>query len=138
MLLHLPPRRSHATEGFFADPQIGGEALRRSGIHAVGIANNVNYGADNIAASIARLDQLGVPHTGAGPLAAARAPVIVARNGLRVGAVQRSSVYWPTDHEAHPKLARHRGDPRPYRVPGADTAAWRPACRRPTVPACRR
>src|SRR5580704_6483418 len=91
--LHLPSRRSRANEGFFADPQVGGEALRLAGIHAVGIANNVNYGAENIAASIARLDQLGIPHTGAGPnLAAARAPVIVARNGLRVGAVQRSSV----------------------------------------------
>src|ERR1700758_448566 len=82
--LHLPARRSHAAEGFFADPKVGGEALRLSGIHAVGIANNVNYGADNIAASIARLDQLGIAHTGAGPnLAAARAPGIVARNGLR-------------------------------------------------------
>src|ERR1700737_4567139 len=77
--LHLPSRRSRGNEGFFADPKVGGEALRIAGIHAVGIANNVNYGADNIAASITRLDQLGVLHTGAGPdLAAARAPVIVA------------------------------------------------------------
>src|ERR1700692_2795987 len=51
--LHLPSQRSHSTEGFFADPQIGGEALRLSGIHAVGIANNVNYSAHNSAASIA-------------------------------------------------------------------------------------
>src|ERR1700686_2057834 len=81
--LHLPQRRSHAAEGFFADPQIGGEALRLSGIDAVGIANNVNYGAENIAASIARLDQLGVSHTGAGAnLAAARAPAIAAPNRL--------------------------------------------------------
>jgi poly-gamma-glutamate synthesis protein (capsule biosynthesis protein) len=58
--LHLPSRRSHATEGFFVDPQIGGEALRLSGIRAVGIANNVNYGAENIAASIKRLDQIGL------------------------------------------------------------------------------
>src|ERR1700692_1646510 len=65
--LHLPPQRSHATEDFFADPQVGGEALRLSGIHAVGIANNVNYGADNIAASIARLDQLGSLPLGARP-----------------------------------------------------------------------
>src|SRR3984893_18630307 len=118
--LHLPAQRSHATEGFFADPQVGGEALRLSGIHAVGIANNVNYGAENIAASIARLDQLGIPHPGAGPnLAAARAPVIVARNGLRVGAVERSSVYWPTDHEAHadsPRIAVILG-PTAYHVP---------------------
>src|ERR1700744_6131513 len=72
--LHLPSRRSHATEGFFVDPAVGGEALRLSGIHAVGIANNVNYGRDNVAASIAALDRIGMPHTGAGAdLAAARA-----------------------------------------------------------------
>src|SRR5580700_5664784 len=135
--LHLPPRRSHATEGFFADPRIGGEALRLSGIHAVGIANNVNYGADNIAASIARLDQLGIPHTGAGPdLAAARAPVIVARNGLRVGAVQRSSVYWPTDHEAHedsPGIAVILGHTA-YHVPTSRVAPGVPPPNRPGVP----
>jgi poly-gamma-glutamate synthesis protein (capsule biosynthesis protein) len=135
--LHLPPQRSHDTEGFFADPQIGGEALRRSGIHAVGIANNVNYGAANIAASIARLDQIGVPHTGAGAnLAAARAPVIIARNGLRVGALQRSSVYWPTDHEAHadsPGIAVIRGHTA-YHVPMGRIAPGMPPPNRPGVP----
>jgi hypothetical protein len=50
----------------------------------VGIANNVNYGAENIAASIAKLDQLGLLHTGAGVnLAAARAPAIMARAAAR-------------------------------------------------------
>jgi len=136
--LHLPPRaQSHATEGFFADPTVGGEALRRSGIHAVGIANNVNYGADNIAASIARLDQLGVLHTGAGPdLAAARAPAVIARNGLRVGVVQRSSVYWPTDHEAHadsPGIAVIRGHTA-YHVPMGRIAPGVPPPNRPGVP----
>jgi Bacterial capsule synthesis protein PGA_cap len=49
--LHRPlSNHSLANEGFFADPAVGGEALRRAGIHAVGIANNVNYGAANIAA----------------------------------------------------------------------------------------
>jgi poly-gamma-glutamate capsule biosynthesis protein CapA/YwtB (metallophosphatase superfamily) len=135
--LHLPLRRSHGNEGFFADPAVAGEALRLSGIHAVGIANNVNYGADNIAASIARLDQLGVPHTGAGPnLAAARAPAIVARNGLRVGFVQRSSVYWPTDHEAHadaPGIAVIRGHTA-YHVPTGPLAPGVPPPNRPGVP----
>jgi len=135
--LHLPPARSHAAEGFFADPQAGGEALRLSGIHAVGIANNVNYGSANIAASIARLDQLGVLHTGAGRnLAAARAPAIVARNGLRVGVVQRSSVYWPTDHEAHddsPGIAVIRGHTA-YHVPTGRTAPGVPPPNRPGVP----
>jgi poly-gamma-glutamate capsule biosynthesis protein CapA/YwtB (metallophosphatase superfamily) len=135
--LHLPSRRSRDNEGFFADPQIGGEALRRSGIHAVGIANNVNYGAENIAASIARLDQVGVLHTGAGPnLAAARAPVIIARNGLRVGIVQRSSVYWPTDHEAHadsPGIAVIRGHTA-YQVPIGRIVPGMPPPNRPGVP----
>ncbi len=89
--LHVPSRRSHANEGFFADPRIGGEALRLSGIHAVGIANNVNYGAENIAASMARLDQLGVLHTGAGAnLAAARAPQ--SSHAMACGSVSCSAV----------------------------------------------
>ena len=135
--LHLPARRSHDTEGFFADPQIGAEALRLAGFHAVGVANNVNYGADNIAASLAVLDRLGIAHAGAGAnLAAARAPAIVARNGLRVGAVQRSSVYWPTDHEAladSPGIAVVRGHTA-YQVPTARIAAGIPPPNRPGVP----
>lgn len=135
--LHLPLQQSHANEGFFVDPQVGGEALRLSGIHAVGIANNVNYGSANIAASIARLDQLGVLHTGAGPnLAAARAPAIIARNGLRVGVVQRSSVYWPTDHEAQvdsPGIAVIHGHTA-YHVPVGRIAPGVPPSNRPGMP----
>src|SRR6476620_2396374 len=65
--LYDPPR-GHAVEneGFFASPIIGGDALRHAGIGAVGIANNVNYGEAAIAASITRLDTIGIPHTGAG------------------------------------------------------------------------
>ena len=135
--LHLPARRSDAAEGFFADPLAGGEALRLSGIHAVGIANNVNYGAENIVASIERLDQLGILHTGAGAnRAAARAPAIIARNGLRVGALQRSSVYWPTDHEAaadSPGIAVLRGHTA-YEVPTGRTTPGMPPPNRPGVP----
>ena len=136
--LHLPQRQgSHGNEGFFADPKVGGEALKRSGINAVGIANNVNYGAANIAASIARLDELGIPHTGAGPdLAAARAPLIVERNGLRVGVLQRSSVYWPTDHEAQPDgpgIAVIRGHTA-YQVPVGRLVPGYPPPNRPGVP----
>jgi poly-gamma-glutamate synthesis protein (capsule biosynthesis protein) len=135
--LHLPARRSHDTEGFFADPQVGGEALRHGGFHAVGVANNVNYGADNIAASLAVLDRLGILHTGAGAnLAAARTPAIVARNGLRVGVVQRSAVYWPTDHEAaadSPGIAVIRGHTA-YHVPMGRIAPGMPPPNRPGVP----
>jgi poly-gamma-glutamate capsule biosynthesis protein CapA/YwtB (metallophosphatase superfamily) len=88
-------------EGFFADPTIAGAVLTRSGVGAVGVANNVNYGEAAISASIAALDSLGIAFTGAGPnRAAARQPAMVTRSGVRFGFLQRSSVYWPTNHEA--------------------------------------
>jgi len=97
------PAKGHApeNEGFFADPAVAGEALTSAGVRAVGIANNVNYGEAAITASIAQLDRIGIAHTGAGVnRAAARMPVILERDGARVGFLQRSSVYWPTNHEA--------------------------------------
>ena len=74
--LYAPPDgHTVEQEGFFADPDIAGEALKIGGIAAVGIANNVNYGSAAILGSIARLDAHGIVHTGAGEnLAAARAP----------------------------------------------------------------
>ena len=130
------PSAGHAAEneGFFASPLVGGEALRRAGIAAVGIANNVNYGDAAITASIARLDALGIPHTGAGAnAAAARAPVIVERNGIRYGFLQRSSVYWPTNHEAGASstgIAVIRGHTA-YQVPVHNTG---PPMNRPGIP----
>ena len=100
--LYEPPSgHSVEHEGFYADPTIAGEALKSAGIHAVGVANNVNYGEAAITGSIARLDELGIAHTGAGASrAAARAPAILERDGVRFGFLQRSSVYWATNHEA--------------------------------------
>ena len=37
--------------------------------------------------------------------AAARAPAVVERGGVRFGFLQRSSVYWPTNHEARAEAA---------------------------------
>ena len=53
-LLYDPPD-GHAVEheGFFADPDIAGGALQSAGIAAVGLANNVNYGAAAILGSLA-------------------------------------------------------------------------------------
>ncbi len=136
--LHDPPH-GHAVEheGFFASPRIGGEALRSAGIGAVGIANNVNYGEAAIAASIARLDVVGIAHTGAGASAAeARAPVIIERNGIRYGFLQRSSVYWPTNHEAGPNstgiavIRAHTA----YQVPVHKTRPDIPPMNRPGIP----
>src|SRR5438067_4609001 len=73
--LYQPPD-GHAVEheGFFADPEIAGEALRLGGIAAVGLANNVNYGSAAILGSIDRLDRLGIAHAGAGATLTASRP----------------------------------------------------------------
>ncbi len=136
--LYQPPRdHSFHNEGFFADPGVGGDALRLAGVGAVGIANNVNYGDAAILASISRLDALGLPHTGAGiDLAAARAPVVVQRGGVRFGFLQRSAVYWPTNHEAGPHdpgiavLKAHTA----YQVPMHKTRPEIPPMNRPGIP----
>ena len=136
--LYLPPA-GHSTEaeGFFADPKPAGEALLLAGIDAVGLANNVNYGAPAITGSIARLDALGIAHTGAGAdREAARAPVILERRGTRFGFLQRSAVYWPTGHEAAadmPGIAVVRGHTA-YQVPLHKTRPEMPPMNRPGVP----
>ena len=87
-------------EGFFAVPEAG-QALKLANFRAVGNANNVNYGSDAIRSSLTELEKLGIPYTGAGRnRAEARAPVIIEHDGIRYGFLQRTSVYWPTNHEA--------------------------------------
>jgi poly-gamma-glutamate synthesis protein (capsule biosynthesis protein) len=137
-LLYDPPEgHSPDQEGFFADPEIAGEALRLGGFCAVGLANNVNYGVGAILGSIVRLDQLGIAHAGAGAdLAAARAPAMVERDGQRIGFVARSSVYWPTNHEATQRgagiaaLRAHTA----YQVPAHKTRPEIPPMNRPGIP----
>ncbi len=93
---HDPAKR----EGFYAPP-IAAEALVMAGFDAVGCANNVTYGEEAILASLARLDELGIKHTGAGRnRAAAYKPAIVEKGGMKYGFVQRTSAYWPKNHEA--------------------------------------
>jgi poly-gamma-glutamate capsule biosynthesis protein CapA/YwtB (metallophosphatase superfamily) len=129
-----PATCSLDSEGFFADPAVAGEALKSAGIAAVGVANNVNYGAAPIATSLARLDAIGIAHTGAGAnRALARAPVILERGGLRLGFLQRSSVYWPTNHEAGENsagIAVIRG----HTAYEAPMHASRPPANRPGIP----
>src|SRR5437667_11778395 len=52
-------------EGFHA-PLASAKALVIGGFRTVGTANNVNYGEDAIRSSLAQLDRLGIPYTGAG------------------------------------------------------------------------
>src|SRR5919201_626651 len=52
-------------EGFYAGP-VAGEALKLAGVAGVGCANHVPYGEEAMRASLARLQELGIPVTGAG------------------------------------------------------------------------
>ena len=92
--------RSVEDEGFYATLR-SAEALKLAGVQAIGNANNVNYGAPAIRSSLQRLDAIGIPHTGAGiNREAAMRPVILERDGIRYGFLQRTSVFWSHGHEA--------------------------------------
>lgn len=92
--------RSIEDEGFFA-PLKAAEALTIGGVHAVGTANNVNYSAPAIRSSLKCLDEMGILHTGSGVnITEARKPVILERDGIRFGFLQRTSVYWTHGHVA--------------------------------------
>lgn len=103
-------------------------ALLHGGFDALGCANNVNFGAEAIMATLAQLDEMGIAHTGAGAdRAAARAPAIVESSGVRFGFLQYTSVFWPLGHEASDKspgvaaiLAHtaYRPNPRIAEMPG--------------------
>src|SRR5690606_3419816 len=135
--LYAPPgERSLTEEGFYAAPAAG-RALTLAGFRVVGTANNVNYGDQAILASLRELDRLGIAHTGSGPNeAAARAPAIVEAGSVRYGFLQRTSVYWPTNHEAGEHsagVAVLRGLTA-YQVPLHKTRPEMPPMNRPGVP----
>jgi poly-gamma-glutamate synthesis protein (capsule biosynthesis protein) len=93
---HDPGKR----EGFYAPP-VAADALVQAGFDAVGCANNVTYGEDAILSSLARLDTLGIKHTGAGRnIIEACRPAIVAHGDRKFGFVQRTSAYWPKNQQA--------------------------------------
>jgi poly-gamma-glutamate capsule biosynthesis protein CapA/YwtB (metallophosphatase superfamily) len=131
-----PGKRSVTDEGFYASPAVA-QALRIAGFNAVGTGNNVNYGAEAIVSSLRALDGAGIPHTGSGAnSAAAHEPVIVQTKTGKVGFLQRTSVYWPTNHEAgenSPGVAALRGETA-YRVPVHRSGTGTPPINRPGVP----
>jgi poly-gamma-glutamate capsule biosynthesis protein CapA/YwtB (metallophosphatase superfamily) len=135
--LHTPAgERSLMDEGFYAAPAAGG-ALTRAGYRVMGTANNVNYGSEAILSSLAELDRRGILHAGSGAnREAAYAPAIVECNGLTIGFLQRTSVYWPTNHEAGPHtpgVAALRGHTA-YQLPLHKTRPEIPPGNRPGVP----
>ena len=128
--------RSLSDEGFYASPAMA-EGLRVAGFDAVGTANNVNYGAEAIVSSLRALDAHGIAHAGSGAnSAAAHEPAYAHAGGAQVALIQRTSVYWPTNHEAgehSPGVAALRGNTA-YRVPAHKYRPDVPPMNRPGVP----
>ena len=124
-------------EGFFSDPKVTETALKKAGIDVVGLANNVNYGEHAINESVGHLDRAGIPHTGAGAdEEAARAPAFIERKGKKIAFLQRSSVYWATNHEAtkySAGIAVIRGHTA-YQVPMYKMKREIPPMNRPGIP----
>ncbi|APE27917.1 Capsule biosynthesis protein capA [Aurantiacibacter gangjinensis] len=76
-------------------------ALTAAGFDAVGTANNVTLPRDAAMRSLAVLQGAGIAQTGSGAnIEAARAPVILERGGLRIGILQRSTLFEQDDHLA--------------------------------------
>lgn len=85
-----PCERWHGADKayYFRAPPVAGEALRDAGIGLVSLANNhiLDYDVQGLYETVRILDAHGIAHTGAGvDLAAARTPVIVERQGVRIG-----------------------------------------------------
>lgn len=103
-LFDAPPDHAE-TRGFYA-PARHAAALADLGVDVVGTANNVNVGPAAVLGSIAALDGAGIAHVGSGAdHTAAHTPVIVERNGVRFGVLQRTAVYWRNGHVATDRTA---------------------------------
>lgn len=136
-LFVMPTDFSVKNEGFYADPEVSIRILKQAHVSAVGVANNVNYGSEAILASMACLDEAGIPHSGAGrDEGEANRPAVIERGGKKYGFLQRSSVYWATNHAAEassPGIAVLPGHTA-YEVPMYRYNASIPPVNRPGIP----
>ena len=107
-----------------------GPALKNAGYVGVSCASNVAYPASAAVASVKVLDEVGVLHCGVGEtLAEARKPVIIEKNGIRLGFLSYTSVFWPSNHAASANgpgcatikaHAAYEPGPRALEMPGAE------------------
>lgn len=80
----------------FRGPMAAAAILKACGFTLVGLANNhvMDYGPDGLSDTLAALKQQGLPHLGAGRDAAeARKPLILERNGLKIGFLALTSTF---------------------------------------------
>lgn len=112
-------------------------ALKSAGFDIVGTANNGNYGAAAIISTLDTLKSADIAQVGSGrDEAQAYAPAILVRNGMKIGFLQRTSVYWPMGHEVSdhgPGVAVLQGHTS-YKLPLHRTGLTVPPLNRPGVP----
>lgn len=106
--------------------------IAEAGFRMLNLASNVTYGAEPIRTTIEQLDDAGIAHTGAhADLARAQEPARFTVNGVRVGMVSRTSVFWPNGHVATETQAgvvpvrvatSYRPHPRLIEMPGLPAA----------------
>jgi poly-gamma-glutamate capsule biosynthesis protein CapA/YwtB (metallophosphatase superfamily) len=111
--------------------------LKQAGFDVVGTANNGNYGAQAIVTTLETLKAAGIAQVGSGAdSAAAYAPAVVERNGMKIGFLQSTSVYWPVGHEVSdhgPGVAVLQGHTS-YKLPLHRTGLTVPPLNRPGIP----
>lgn len=85
-----------------SDPRMV-ESLLAASIDAVTTANNVTFGAPSVLSSLDVLDANGIAHTGSGrDLDSAHAPAVIEKNGVRIGMLGYTSMFFPLGHAATP------------------------------------
>lgn len=89
----------------FVGPPSGADALARLGVDVVSTANNHawDYGPSALVETLAHLDRVGIAHAGTGEtLAAAKAPAVVERHGVKLAFVAMTDIWNQGPLRAHP------------------------------------
>lgn len=95
------PEELHYKAGFTHVGEGHAPNLAASGFKALNLASNVTFGKHAIERTLQQLDAAGIGHVGAGlDRAAASRPMIIESGGYKIGIVSRTSVFWPSGHEA--------------------------------------
>lgn len=72
------------------------KAWKIAGFDAVGVASNVSGSVESTVRIMHELDKLGIPHAGIGMnITEARKPAIVEKNGVKLGLLSYTSVFYP-------------------------------------------
>lgn len=79
-------------------------AYTHADITAVGVANNVAYPPEALLQSLKILDSAGINYAGGGQnLMEAWKPLIMEKNGVKIGFMQFTTLFWPENHAADEK-----------------------------------